>query len=213
MLLGITTWEKVAAIATAVGGVGAAAGAVAAWRAALASDTASRDATDALAASLKPQVQLTFDQAVTSGGTLGAVIARLFVAGPLSQAGLAEVHVCCRRPLGIHACERRHGSNSIALLEPGGSRMKPEGSLIVTIGEPSDAWPPPDGDHVTATVTYSDVRGAAHISPHWIGRPASASVRCERSATPSLLSRLGLFGAVRLVTTSRDRRLKRSPPR
>ena len=46
----LSTWEKVAAIFTAVGGIGAMLGAGAAWRAALASGQAARDATDALAA-------------------------------------------------------------------------------------------------------------------------------------------------------------------
>ncbi len=55
MLATITTWEKVTAIATAVGGVGAMLGAGAAWLAARSSLQASRDARDALAASVKPQ--------------------------------------------------------------------------------------------------------------------------------------------------------------
>jgi hypothetical protein len=187
MLLGVTTWEKVAAIATAVGGVGAAAGAIAAWRAALASAAASRDATDALAASLKPQVQLTFDQAVTSGGTLGAVIARVFVVGPLSQAGLAGVMSAADVRVEFTLASGRHGSNSIALLEPGGSRLKPEGSLIATIAELSDTWPPRDGDHVTATVTYSDIRGAATYR-------LTRSVDLRRHTEPGVISFPNLRG-------------------
>jgi hypothetical protein len=46
-----------------------------------------------------------------------------------------------------------------AHLEPTGSRWPPaEPHVIVQIGNPDEDWPPPDGEHVTATVTYSDVR-------------------------------------------------------
>jgi len=58
----VSTWEKVAAAFTAVGGVGAMVGAIAAWRAASASGRPARDARDALAASVKPQVILAFQR-------------------------------------------------------------------------------------------------------------------------------------------------------
>jgi hypothetical protein len=54
----VSTWEKVLVIATAVGGFGAMLGAIFAWLAARGSGQTARDARDALAASLKPQVHL-----------------------------------------------------------------------------------------------------------------------------------------------------------
>ena len=58
----VSTWEKVTAIATAVGGVGAMLGAIFAWVAARRSAHTSRDARDALAASLKPFERLVITQ-------------------------------------------------------------------------------------------------------------------------------------------------------
>lgn len=53
-----TWYEIVGGVGAAVGGVGAAVGGMAAWRAASASKDASRDAADALALGLKPQLAL-----------------------------------------------------------------------------------------------------------------------------------------------------------
>src|SRR5207248_2669449 len=68
----VSGWEKATAIGTLVGGVGAGLAAFFAWRAARTSAQTSRDATDALAASLKPQVHLM----VTQFGAGESVVAR-----------------------------------------------------------------------------------------------------------------------------------------
>jgi uncharacterized membrane protein YdjX (TVP38/TMEM64 family) len=52
---GVSTWEKVAAVATALGGLGAMLGAIFAFLAARRSGQTAADARDALAASLKPE--------------------------------------------------------------------------------------------------------------------------------------------------------------
>jgi hypothetical protein len=174
----VSTWEKVAATFTAVGGVGAMLGAAAAWRAARSSVQAARDARDALAASLKPQVDLM----VTQYGAGEPVVARAVVVGPLSPVGLAGVLPAANVGIEFNLASGEQGSGSIAMLEPNGSRWAREPPYLnVVIAEPSDEWPPPEGDHVTATVTFSDVRGAASYQQ-------SMSVDLHRSAQPGLVS-------------------------
>ncbi len=174
----VSTWEKVAAIATAVGGVGAMLGAIAAWRAALSSSQAARDASDALAASLKPQVHLL----VTQYGGGEPVVARAVVVGALSPVGLAGVLPATDVRIQFNLASGNQGSASIPTLEPNGSSLAREPPYLnVVIGEPSDDWPPPEGDHVTATVSFSDMRGAARYQ-------RSRSVDLRRSAESGLVS-------------------------
>jgi hypothetical protein len=47
------------------------------------------------------------------------------------------------------------------ILEPSsnGTLIANQPYLNVVVGQVTDAWPPDEGDHVTATVTYSDRRG------------------------------------------------------
>jgi hypothetical protein len=179
----VSTWEKITSIFTAVGGLGAMIGAGAAWRAALASGRASRDARDALAASLKPQVQLIVNQ----DGQGEPVVARAVVLGPLSPMGLAGVPASDVL-IQFNLASGRHGSSeSTPILEPNLSRSAFLGSareppyLNVVIGQPSDDWPSPEGDHATATVSFSDVRGAARYQ-------RSTSTDLRRSAEPGLVS-------------------------
>jgi hypothetical protein len=154
----VGTWEKVAAIFTAVGGLGAMLGAIAAWRAASASGQAARDARDALAASLKPHVHLDFGQ---YGGAAGSPVeARAVVIAPLSPAGLAGVAPATDVHLEFSLASGGHGSSTLAVLEPGSGTWAREPPYIaVVVGHPDEDWPPDGGDRVTATVTYSDVRG------------------------------------------------------
>jgi hypothetical protein len=141
-----------------------------------------RDARDALAASLKPQVQLDFDQDFTPGGTHGAVVARVTVVGPLSPAGLAGVFPAADARIELNLTSGRHGANAVGILEPTASRFGREPPYLkVVIGEPSDEWPPPDGDHGTATVTYSDIRGAGTYR-------LSRSVDLRRHTDPGVVS-------------------------
>jgi hypothetical protein len=173
----VSTWEKVAVTFTAVGGVGAMLGAIAAWRAARSSLQASRDARDALAASLKPQVQLRVGQ---YGGQ--PVVARAVVLGPLSPAGLAGVMPAVDVRIQFNLASGHHGSASTPILEPSGSSWAQEPPyLSVVVGHPSDDWPPPEGDHLSVTVTYSDMRGAATYQ-------ASLSVDLQRHSEPGVVS-------------------------
>jgi hypothetical protein len=175
----VSTWEKVAAIATAVGGVGAAIGAIAAWRAARASGQASRDARDALAASLKPQVHLRINQ---YGGPGQPVAARAVVLGPLSPAGLSAVLPATDVQIQFNLASGKQGSSDIPILQPGSDRWAQQPPyLSVVIEHPSEDWPPPDGDHVTATVSCSDVRGAARYQ-------RSTSGELRRHSEPGVVS-------------------------
>jgi hypothetical protein len=117
----VSTWTKVAAIFTAVGGLGAMVSAIAAWRAATASGRAARDATDALAASLKPQVHLAVQQYFTPQRphTLGPVEVRAVVVGALSPGGLRAVAPATDVRLEYNLASGGHGSATLAVLEPG----------------------------------------------------------------------------------------------
>jgi hypothetical protein len=175
--LGVSTWEKVAAIFTAVGGIAAMFGAIAAWRAARASSQAAQDAKDALAASLKPQVQLIVNQFIGEGD---AVEARAVVRGPLSPVGLVGVLPATDVAIQFNLTSGRQDSASMPILEPSASRFGREPPYLnVVIGQPSQEWPPPDGDHATVTVSYSDVRKVARyqqtqtVDLHRAAGPAS----------------------------------------
>jgi hypothetical protein len=173
----VSTWEKIAATFTAVGGVGAMLGAAAAWRAALASGQASRDARDALAASLKPQVHLVVGQFGES------VEARAVVLGPLSPMGLAGVLPAADVRLEFNSTGGRQDSAFISHLEPnpGGSWARVPPYLNVVIGKASEDWPSEEGEHVTATVTFSDMRRVGSYE-------RSTSVDLRRSADPGAVS-------------------------
>jgi hypothetical protein len=173
----VSTWAKVAAIFTAVGGLGAMVGALAAWRAASASGQAARDARDALATSVKPQVHLAFQQYFRPErpDDVRPVEVRAVVVGPLSPGGLAGVAPATDVRLEFNLASGGHGSATIAMLEPGSDiygTQPPYLSLVV--GHPDEDWPPEGGDRVTATVTYSDVRGAGtyRLSQSWLLHPS-----------------------------------------
>lgn len=154
----LSTWENVAAIFTAVGGIGAAVSAFFSWRSASRSEATARDARDALAASLKPQMHLVFNQYRQPGHAE----VRAVVVAPLSPGGLAAVAPATDVRLEFSLASGGHGSASLAVLEPRGSDWAvDEPYLALVIREPDAEWPPEGGDRVTATVTYSDVRGAA----------------------------------------------------
>jgi hypothetical protein len=157
----VSNWEKIIAIFTAVGGLAAVAAASAAWRAAGKSAQAARDARDALAASLKPNVQLSFQQEPTGKR---AVVVRVVVVGPLTPGdeptgALSATDVT----LEFHLASGRTDSVSMAVLAQvqRGPLWQAEPSLAVTVKEPTLEWPPAQGDHLTATVTYSDARRVA----------------------------------------------------
>jgi hypothetical protein len=155
----VSTWEKVLVIATAVGGIGAMLSAIFSWLAARRSGQTARDARDALAASLKPQVHLLINQWDQS------IEARAVVTGPLSPLGTAKLLPATDLHIEFSSATGKHGSASMATLEPNPSIWAQEPPYLnVVIGKVSDGWPPleggqPEHDHVTANVTYSDVRG------------------------------------------------------
>lgn len=157
----VSTWEKVLVIATATGGIGAMLSAIFSWLAARRSGQTARDARDALAASLKPQVHLLIGQWEQS------IEARAIVTGPLSPLGTARMLPATDLHIEFNSSSGKHGFASMATLEPNPSIWAREPPYLnVVIGRPSDDWPPLEGgqpghDHVTATVTYSDVRGVA----------------------------------------------------
>jgi hypothetical protein len=187
----VNGWEKVTAIATAVGGAGAMLAAFFAWLAARRSAETSRDAKDALAASLKPQVHLMVTQ--YAGGE--PVVARAVVVGPLSTVGLAGVFPAANVRIEFNLTSGGRGDNSIALLEPNGSRWARDPPYLnVVIGHPSEDWPPAGGDHVTATVSFSDVRRAATYQQSMSGDlcrsddPASVSFQNVSEPTETRLT-------------------------
>jgi hypothetical protein len=108
----VSTWEKVAAIFTAVGGLGAMVGALAAWRAASASGQAAREAREALAASLKPNIVLDFQQGDRSA------VARAVVVGPLMQGGVSGALPATDLRLEFNAASGRNGSEFRSIMQP-----------------------------------------------------------------------------------------------
>jgi hypothetical protein len=175
----VSAWEKVAAVATAVGGTGAMLGAIAAWRAARSSGRASRDARDALAATVKPQVQLFLSQ---WGGPHSPVEARAVVVGALSPAGLTGVAPARDVVLEYNLATGARGSTSTAVLEPNRSHYAGDVPYLnIVIAEPGDAWPPEHGDPVRVTVAYSDTQKLARYQQ-------AQSANLHRAADEGLVS-------------------------
>jgi hypothetical protein len=114
----VSTWEKVLVIATAVGGIGATLSAIFSWLAARRSGQTARDARDALAASLKPQVHLVINSYYLSSTNQQSIEARAAVVGALSPRGLAGVLPAADVRLEVNLSSGRQESASISLLEP-----------------------------------------------------------------------------------------------
>jgi hypothetical protein len=163
VLAAVADWIIAAGvIGSAVGGIGFAlgAGARAAWKAAGASLEASKQSRYALAFALRPDMQLEINQwgpHSTIPGVMAPPSARAWVLGDWPAVNvLVEVRLVSGRA----------ASRSVQLLEnvqwgPGthGARYGSDlPRLEVPIAEADDDWPPPGGDHVTASVTFSDVR-------------------------------------------------------
>src|SRR5437899_1673680 len=91
-------------------------------------------------------------------GTGAAVADPEFAAGERVQGGDVGGAV-----LEVNLSSGRQDSVSISLLEPSrsGSWVDLPPYLKVVVGERSDDWPPAEGEHVIATVTFSDIRGVA----------------------------------------------------
>jgi hypothetical protein len=155
----VPIWQSIALV---IGAAATTASAIAAWRAAGKSSDAARDARDALAASLKPHVELVFGEFHTREVAEPPVEVRAVVLGPLSPMGVAAVLPAADVRLQVNLSSGKQDFASMQILQPNAARYPREPPYLnVVIGERSDDWPPPEGIHVTATVTYSDVRGAA----------------------------------------------------
>lgn len=162
MLAAVADWIIAAgATGSAVGGIGfaLAAGARAAWNATSASRDASKQSRDALALALRPDMQVEINQwgARPTIDALAPPSARAWVLGDRPAANVL---------LEVRLASGGAASRSVELLEnvqlgPGyrGARYgRDVPTLEVVIAEADDDWPPPGGDHVTASVTFSDVR-------------------------------------------------------
>ena len=96
-----TTLEVLTAIFTGIGGIGAAVGAGAAWKAATASSQAAREARDAMALATQPHVDVVLNQ---WGDDSKAVSARAFVTFALASTRYVARH---RRADPVRAGERQ----------------------------------------------------------------------------------------------------------
>jgi hypothetical protein len=75
------------------------------------------------------------------------------VVGPMMQFGAGAVLPARDVRLEFNLRSGKHNSITSPALNP-------NDVFTLRIEESSDEWPPPEGDHVTATVTYTDARGA-----------------------------------------------------
>lgn len=112
----------------------------------------------------------------------GPVVARAVVVGPLSPVGLAGVLPAADVLIQFNSAIGKHDSASLPILEPNRSSWAQEPPyLSVVIGQPTEEWPPAEGDYVTATVSFSDVRRATRYQQ-------SRSVDLRRSDAPGVVS-------------------------
>jgi hypothetical protein len=178
-MVAVSYWVKIASIATAVGGLGAMVSAIYSFRSAHSSERAARDAKDALAESLRPDVHLRFTQAEDEVGTPGMLVVRAVVLGPLSPAGPAAVLPAADVRIDFNLASGEQGSGFTSFLGPGVSAYAERPPyLSVNVREQSDDWPSTErGDLLSATVTFSDTRRVATYQ-------RSGSVELWRSKEP-----------------------------
>jgi hypothetical protein len=159
-MVAVSYWVKITSIATAIGGLGAMFSAIYSYRSAQSSERAAKDAKDALAESLRPDVHLRFTQARDVVGTPGAVVVRAVVLGPLSTAGLSAVLPAVDVRIDFNLASGVQGSGFTPFLEPGVSAYAEQPPYLnVNVREPSNDWPSTErGDLLSATVTFSDGR-------------------------------------------------------
>jgi hypothetical protein len=197
-VLAIADWVIV--IGSAVGGIGAAIGAGAAWKGATERSEAARaasEARNAMALATQPQV----DVAVQQWGKSRALSARALVTFARADPGAwpaADVLIQFRLASG------KEGSRSVPLLVRGGHPRFPlqPPYLEVLIAEPSDDWPPPEGDRVEITVLFSDMHKVASykLSMAAILRrvstdPDSVSIQITEPPATTRIDRPGLLGS------------------
>lgn len=136
-----------------MGGVGAALGAAAAWRAASASSQAAERANAALAMNIRPEVS-----AVVSKWDGETIAGRAYVRGRVNEWPASNM------VLQFTCSDGRSGSTDAPQLQP---NFDPhpypftEPYLQVKIGTPDEKWPPPGGDRVEILVTFNDFRHIA----------------------------------------------------
>ena len=102
----VPIWQSIALV---IGAAATTASAIAAWRAAGKSSDAARDARDALAASLKPHVELVFGEFHTREVAEPPVEVRAVVLGPLSPMGVAAVLPATDVRLQVNPLKRQAG--------------------------------------------------------------------------------------------------------
>ena len=188
-----TTLEVLTAIFTGIGGIGAAVGAGAAWKAATASSQAAREARDAMALATQPHVDVVLNQ---WGDDSKAVSARAFVTFALADPGTWPATDVL---IQFELASGNEGSRSVPLLEQGSHPTHPlhPPYLEVVIAEPSEDWPPPEGDRVHVSVLFSDVRRVAsyRLSMAAILRPApdgAVSIQITEPPSTTRVDRPGL---------------------
>jgi hypothetical protein len=197
-VLAIADWVIV--IGSAVAGIGAAIGAEAAWKAATARSEAAgaaSDASNAMALATQPHVEV----AVRQWGESRALSARALVTSARADAGTwpaADVLIQFRLASG------KEGSRSVPLLVRGGDPRFPlhPAYLEVLIAEPSDDWPPPEGDRVEITVLFSNMDKTASFKLSMAANlrrvstdPDSVSIQITELPATTRIDRPGLPGS------------------
>jgi hypothetical protein len=152
-MLAASAWDVVTSVGTAVGGLGAAAGAIAAWKAATASRATSRDALEALAVAIEPSVFMDVNQeprevgAPMPGPTRMSLNIRNSARWPASRVDvemtLADGEVI---------------RSSHELLDT----MVADGDINLPIRDVTPEWPPHDlAEPLSVVIRYSDLREIA----------------------------------------------------
>jgi hypothetical protein len=197
-VLAVADWVIV--IGSAVAGIGAAMGAAAAWKAAAARSGAvgaAREARNAMALAAQPHVEV----AVRQWGESGALSARALVTSARADAGTraaADVLIQFRLASG------KEGSRSVPLLVGAGDPRLPMHPpyLEVLIAEPSDDWPPPEGDRLEITVLFSDMHKTAAFKLSMAANlrrvstdPDAVSIQITEPPATTRIDRPGLLGS------------------
>lgn len=152
-MLAASHWEVITAVGTAIGGLGAAVGAVAAWKAAAASRATSHDALEALAIGIEPSVHMALNQEPRDANVPMPSPTRLTLnvrnsgRWPASEVDIA-----------ITLADGEVMRSDHELLDT----MAQDGDINLPIRDVTSTWPPHDqAEPLSTVIRYSDIRGIA----------------------------------------------------
>jgi hypothetical protein len=193
----VTTWDKLTSIFTGIGGIGAAIGGIAAWRAASASGAAAKEAREAIALTVRPHLFVNVYQeshrTVSASGEVSEW-SNPEPFGPVMAYTAPDTGTALLPPPGtwraadvllqFTLASGRQGSKSMPLLEPMGAGPPDDRPLFDPSRLTTEPKPPPDPTSFWSYRSPSPPRTGRHRrATHWTSRCSSATYTASLPTT------------------------------